>query len=239
MRILFNADPQIGNKWQRDRKEGHLRVMHRLKPDAVCYPGDLTEDGADNYWIRRCFFPGRQNQWGAFWREWVAPFELQGVDVLLCPGNHDNWRYGCKKPVLEKIAAHHGRGLRYVQRYPAVRLRVLVCGVYPGDSKWIANRLHPDEHNVLVWHYPPAGPQSDWWSDEHKQAVLDVLQGYRVTVVTGHHHDSRSGDWDGVEYYVCGGDRILQLDVSDFGALTWSWVGPERHHDPVERAQEV
>ena len=129
--------------------------------------------------------------------------------------------------------------------------------LYPGHPKGRALRRRVDDllervgmaQPVLLWfHYPLAGPYSDWWTEDEKTAFRKTVEGYSIVAVFhGHYHRSGHYRWRGLQVYNVGSPRHSdhsfaavrwragRLDVAswDWDRGDWAWHHTTRHR-PVD-----
>ena len=221
--FLVAADTHFGPRGMREKNLRQVAAMNALRgtawpvalggtvdePAAVIVAGDLTD-------------LGRPSEGWTFTE--VYGF-LRGQGLLEYPvfvgtGNHDQG-VPLVHIVPGAVAFRHG-SLDYAIRLGG--LHVIGLDVYPDASAlpWLRaelERVGPGQPVLLWFHYPLAGPYSDWWTDEEKLAFRGVVEGYSIVAVFhGHYHRSGHYEWKGLQVYNVGSPR--HADHS-FAAVRW------------------
>ncbi|MFQ5729925.1 MAG: metallophosphoesterase family protein [Waddliaceae bacterium] len=222
-RFVADADFQIGSDSQLVRKEGHIEQMISMdpQPDFLITPGDLTHHARTcSYWFLY------QDELGDFIKTIVDPLEAAGMDVFVCAGNHDE-----KSGMIDWIKKREG-GERYTFLYAG--LRFICCGLYPDKDtvEWLQT-ISTDRPVVAFWHYNVSGPFSadpgalggQWWSEEERDAVFDVLLSRFDTraVIVGHWHHSKLYEYRGIPVAVVGGRKFCVVDIDSSNNLSFSF----------------
>ncbi len=213
------------------------------RPFGVFVAGDLTDHG-------------RASEWRAF----AADYGRTGRDgrlrypVFAGTGNHDRpgllFSLVSSGPVLRGVAARHG-GLVYA--LDRGDLHLVNLDIYPTaqNLRWLRedlSRVEAGRPVVILFHFPLAGPYSDWWRESEKEAFREAVRGRRVVAVFhGHYHGSGHYVWKGLDVYNVGSPRHSDHSIGvarwregrlavagyDWDRDAWTW----RHRkkaDPVE-----
>ena len=251
--FLVAADTHFGPEGMYERNVRQVEAMNALpgapwptalggvvsEPAALIVAGDLTD-------------LGHPAEWWAFSR--VYGF-LRGQGLLRYPvfvgtGNHDQG-----VPLLRIVPG--AVEFRHGSRDYAIRLgglHVIGLDVYPDATalQWLRaelERVGPEQPVLLWFHYPLAGPYSDWWTDEEKQAFRDVVEGYGVVAVFhGHYHRSGHYEWRGLQVYNVGSPRhsdhsfaVVRWRAGRLDVAAWDWARGDWawHHTTRREAGEV
>ena len=79
-------------------------------------------------------------------------------------------------------------------------LKCLCLNIYPDEISRAFLKLtlecNPSFSYIIIFHYNPIGPYSEFWNDDDKQAFLDIISGYHIiAIITGHIHISTLLTW--------------------------------------------
>lgn len=230
--FFVTADPHFGADGLVERNRRQIRAMHELpgtpmpeelggtvgRPSAVLVAGDLTDFGTSGQW--------------AEYLEHYGPGGLLGYPVYECTGNHDRF-FPLGSPALDGVRARHGDLLYGAALGP---LRVISLDLYPdtASQEWLARQLGRIGRGVpvvLFFHYTLAGHFSDWWSEQDKDSLARVIQGYSIAAIFhGHAHDSRHYVWRGHDVYNVGSPRhawnsfaVVHVAKGVWSIASWDW----------------
>lgn len=191
------------------------------RPLGVLVAGDLTDHGLLSEWQQFAALYGRNGTDGRL-----------RYPVYVGTGNHDR-RVPLFRPVLAAVSKRHGR-LTYSWDWADVHL---VClDEYPGaaDLPWLGRDLAAvGRHRpvVIYFHFPLAGPFSDWWRPDQKEAFARAIQGYNVVgIFHGHFHWStryRWKEWDvynvGSPRHACHSFAVVRVTDTFMTVCSWNW----------------
>ncbi|MFP4354640.1 MAG: metallophosphoesterase [Phycisphaerae bacterium] len=249
--FLVAADTHCGFRGIAPRNARQVEAMNALalrdwpwggdgpvgQPRMVLIAGDLTENGEDS--------------------ELAEFLELYGTDgrdgrlrwpTRVCMGNHDRYvpsTYLGRKPVKQMVEQRNG-GLFYSWDVDDVHF---VClGEYPtlDRQRWLAAdlaRAGADVPVVLFFHYNILGAYSDWWTDEEKSSLADVIGPFNVVAIFhGHWHTSRRDRWANTRTFNVGSpkhrmhsfsavritDETLAVASFNWDRNDWQWAHRQR-----------
>ncbi|NGX42483.1 MAG: hypothetical protein K940chlam7_00763 [Chlamydiae bacterium] len=221
-RFVVDADFQFRIETPPTRKIGHVESIAALEPpaDFILVPGNITYSAQYFGW-----FGVSEDQLGHFIDAVVDPLEAAGLEVHVCLGDSDV-SYG----VLDWIKAREG-GLRYSFLYGGVRF--ICCGMYPDAEtvEWLKT-ISNDLPVVVFWHHNVSGaysadndaPGGQWWTEEERKAVFDVLTVRFDTkaVFVGHWQYSTIYYYRGIPVVLVGGDKFCVTDIDSEKNLHFS-----------------
>jgi predicted phosphodiesterase len=234
-KFLVNSDMHVGatdqdTVSQYNTKKAQLVKMIEYTGENnvsfVLLAGDLTDTSA-------------QANFNSFQNDWIYPLTQTKTGIYLCHGNHDGDDGCTKSPVVKYIKQTYG-DVRYSFDFGGVHF--VCCGMYPDYKKsnpccfynncldtitWLENDLEKmaqAQQNksiqempiILFFHFNLTGDWSDWWSDENKNKLYGVLQGYNVlNIFTGHCHSTYTDVWNGIKTTCVGGDKFAICDCTN------------------------
>ena len=194
-------------------------------PRTVLVAGDLTENGLDEELAAFEALYGHRGGDGRL--QWP---------VHVCHGNHDEWvprSYEGRLPVRELVRRRHG-GLNYSWDFDDVHFACV--GKYPDrDGRWwLARDLAAAgaEVPVVVWfHFNIVGPYSDWWTDQEKRQLAEILRPFNVVgIFYGHWHSSQHAVWEGFDLFNVGSPRhrmhsfaAVRITDEAMQVASWNW----------------
>lgn len=232
------GDPQVGHDEQEARMDVKLQqIKNHADPEGrdICIiPGDLTQHGTGP--VNNCFVryfcmcvPYRKardesvpdrDQLAVFKDSYWKPIRERCKRTYVCIGNHDTLitYWTGKQPVNDFITKQHGGG-RYVDLVDDA-IYVVSLGEYPTEDNiaWLERQLASMRKRpvVLFFHFNLYGPFSDWWSDENKERLSEVLEPIKERVAfiaVGHHHSSYTGKWKDFNVVNGSGSDVVRVKV--------------------------
>jgi cytolysin (calcineurin-like family phosphatase) len=237
--FFVSGDSHFGARGMQDLNRSLARQMNELPgreyppgiggrveaPRGLLFMGDMTDAGRDEEW-----------------RAFEETYGLTGKDGLLrwpvfeAIGNHD--MTGDSR-VRDRVTRRHG-GVAYSVDWED--LHVVCLDLHP-DAKnlaWLKGDLARSGRErplIIFFHYSIEGPYSDFWEDEHKQALAQALLGLNVLAIFhGHYHHAGHYLWRGHDVFLPGAPRHsshvylvvrvearrLAVAFRDFDAQTWT-----------------
>lgn len=194
----------------------------KQKIDFVICDGDLTDTASDG-----CCCSKSVNELSNYIDNYVAPLEINGIQVKATIGNHDinrqkhpcanvmkyirnkyNATYSWTDPDMSGCYSFMHNGVQFIS-----------LGVYPKNLNWLKSVLPVDRKNpiVIFYHYNTYKnePFGDWWTETEKLAFYDIIKNYNVlTIVNGHWHTSCITDWNGIRI-IHGAHTIALVEMDD------------------------
>lgn len=191
--------------------------------DLLICPGDTTDQGADGSKMCSCCSVDiLGNQYNAFISKYVVPISSLGINVKICPGNHDinKWTYP-NVSILKYIRDTYNGTYSWCQTENSACYKFIhkgftfICmGIYPKNLNWLKNNLptNKSEPVIIFYHYNtnPTEPFADWWTEKEKQAFYDIISSHNIKlIINGHWHTSRTGIWNNIPYLLCAGEPVV------------------------------
>lgn len=224
---LIDGKVQIGIHKHPDTVEKILKLCKEYNPCCLISAGDLTDHGYDAKKSWCCFKNGDYDEYGAFMDQFYNPINSE-TKVLLCPGNHDTYvKFPYRKPIFDLIESEFGN-LYYSKVIQNIRF--ISLGIYPNDriQRWLSNELkHSSENVVLFWHYNLSGSYSDWWSDEDKIKVYNILFPYHhriKCIINGHLHSDIISEWRGFKLIIASASQTGLVEIFENGHVDIKFV---------------
>lgn len=198
-------------------------INSKYKLDLLICPGDLTDHGADGSKMCLCCKKDQLgNEYDALITEYITPIKDMGIDVKICPGNHDVWKWTYPKvSILKYIRDTYGGTYSWFNvdnsgcyKFIHKGITFICMGVYPKNLDWLKKNLPANKSDPLVifYHYNtnPAEPWSDWWTDLEKSAFYDTIVSYNIKLlINGHCHTTKTGTWRDIPYVLCANKPIV------------------------------
>ena len=197
------------------------------EPRGVLFTGDTTDNGLLEEFALFEKMYGRTGKDG-----------LLRFPVFESIGNHD---VNSTSPIKERARERHG-GINYSWDWEDVHFACL--DMYPDAATraWLASdlrRVGPRQPIVLFFHYSLAGPYSDFWEPEDKDAFAKAIEGRNVAAIF-HGHEHRTGPyvWRGHPVFRPGAPRHsshaflavriegerMAVAARDFDTAKWLWA---------------
>lgn len=216
---LHYEEKKDGSVGMRDPKRFNLKKIKELQKtknlEIVVSAGDMTNYGRNG--TSFCGLDKKNNvdEYGEFIREFVNPLENMGLQLLLCPGNHDTyvkWPY-INKPVLKYIKKKYKSTYQHIDFYKSNcykreihGISFISMGIYPKNLSWLRKNLPIDKSRpiIIFFHYNiiDSEPYSNWWSVVEKIKFYDVIKDFNIKAIFhGHIHATYAKEWRGIPVY--------------------------------------
>lgn len=198
-----------------------IDVHKRHGLDFVISTGDATDHGSDGSKFFSCT-ANDGNEFDAFMNQYINPLKSNGIDVKLCPGNHDinKWKYP-NISILKYIRDTYNATYSWCDEYNSACYKFIhkdfhfICmGLYPKNLTWLKKNLPKDPHEpvIIFYHYNtnPLEAYSDWWTSKEKQDFYDTIANYNIKlIINGHLHNSLSEKWRNIPNILCADEPII------------------------------
>ena len=149
--------PELSNPDKGENLVNHILELHKKYVlDLLLCPGDTTDYGADESKPCRycCCSDKHGNEYEAFMDNYYTPLTASGINLYLCPGNHDVDGGYPGKSLLKFINKQYS-GTYTSDRHTSANYKFehkgfyFICmGVYPKNTEWLKKKSTPQQINT-------------------------------------------------------------------------------------------
>ena len=223
--FIVTSDLHFTPDGPREDKKNDMELIKTIcqskqQIDAVLVVGDLTHSGQDGASCCGYAYGGKEDQLGAFKKEFVEELE-KVTDLHLCLGDRDHRGPWWRRSVVNYVAKREG-GQRYYFDLKGVRF--ICLGLFPDiiSRMLLKSWLSCEIPNVIYFHFNPMGAFSSWWSESDKQAFYNIINAkcefgnkYEILcLVCGHWQETYDSYWNGIRVLSGAGKGFLKATFS-------------------------